>query len=204
MTKPTTLIEVDYRPPHLQRLPFFQHKPFKFLERFRRDKAEILQIAGVGSSIDDEVVPRDPIAPRAHFVIRVPMERSHEINRGINAYLRNNYKSEGEAANDFLEGMSKFWKMIAKLAGSTPASGPLNIIAGISEEVDDIPELIEGVADGITDQELDDALKIYNGIKDLVSSVERKRTGVERSESTLEVAAVPQDLADRIRTLRSK
>ena len=192
-----TLIHVDYYPPHLQRAPLHEHRPFKFLERFNRDKAECLGLAGAEAEIDDEHAPTHPLDPRAHFIVRVPVRSDAErARRKIERYLRATYKTPAEAADEAFKGFTSFLRVLAGALSTTPAGAVLAAAVGVSDAVDDIPAAI---ADGLDAGDLDTALAVIAAVEQIIDAEEDRR-GVDSGGPAF--ASLTPSLAARIRGLK--
>tara|TARA_R110002110_G_scaffold38133_5_gene124955 strand:+ start:2860 stop:3426 length:567 start_codon:yes stop_codon:yes gene_type:complete len=183
------LIHFDYKPPHLQRAPLHEHRPFRFVERFRREKAEVLDLAGTGATIDDEHVPTHPLDPRAHFIVRVPDADAGRVRRQMAQYVYALYKTDVEFSNDVLEGLSSGLRFLAGAFSSTPAGPVFGVLSEVSEIAEDVPELVAGDLDV------------------LESIVERAQALLARAEVATatpgeDMAPAPTGLSERLAALR--
>ena len=183
------LIYVDYRPPHLQRLPLHEHRPFKFRERHARDVAAVIEL--VGGELDDDTPPTHPLDPRAHFIVRVDDAAEAQARREIALWARETYKGEAESINDFLEGLSLGVLYLARALAGTPAGPILGLISEGAEILDDVPEMVAGDLDV-----LDDMLTRTHAL------IRRAEAAAERPSAEPTAADMPEGLSARLRALR--
>lgn len=183
------LIHYDYKPPHLQRASLHEHKPFRFVERFRREKAEVLDLAGTAATIDDEHIPTHPLDPRAHFIVRVPDADAGRFRRDLARYVHALYKTDLEFSNDMLEGLSSGLRFLAGAFSSTPAGPVFGVLSEVSEIAEDVPELVAG--------DLDVLESIVGRAQALLARAE-----VATAIPGEAVALVPTGLSERLAALR--